>query len=128
MAQGFPILFSLEEANQQLDWLKSTMAEIQRARKAILKIKPEIEPVLEKAISNGQSHVTPQLLPHFRTIKSNVEEIRSRGIVVRDVNTGLVDFPSIMDGRIVLLCWQYGESSIGYWHEADSGYAGRKPL
>lgn len=128
MAQGFPVLFSLEEANQQLDWLNSAMEDIQRSRKTILKIKPEIEPMLEKAVSNGQSDVTPQLLPHFRAIKSIVDEIRSRGIVVRDVNTGLVDFPSVMDGRIVLLCWQYGEGEIGYWHEADAGYAGRKPL
>lgn len=128
MAQGFPVLFTLEEAMQQLEWLKDVMSEVQRARREILRIKPEVEHAIEKAISNGQSDVTPQLLPHFRTIKSAVDEIRGRGIIIRDVNTGLVDFPSVMEGRIVLLCWQYGEETIGFWHEANAGYAGRKPL
>ena len=56
-------------------------------------------------------------------------EIEDRGIVLRDVARGLVDFPSrLLSGRVVLLCWQEGEEDIGWWHLPDDGFAGRRPL
>jgi hypothetical protein len=50
------------------------------------------------------------------------------GVLVKDLDTGLVDFPARRGGEEVLLCWQLGEDEIGYWHGADEGFAGRKPL
>ena len=56
-------------------------------------------------------------------------EIEDRGIVLRDVGRGLVDFPSRhASGQVVLLCWQEGEDDIGWWHLPDDGFAGRRPL
>ena len=50
------------------------------------------------------------------------------GIVVRDVDRGLIDFPSILEEREVYLCWELGEDSVAWWHDLDSGYRGRQPL
>jgi hypothetical protein len=50
------------------------------------------------------------------------------GVVVKDVNTGLVDFPSQRDGREVFLCWRYGEERVAYWHDLDAGVAGRQEV
>ena len=54
--------------------------------------------------------------------------LRSRGIVLRDLSTGLVDFPSEIDGEEAFLCWRLGEDEIGYWHGTDEGFGSRKPL
>jgi hypothetical protein len=61
----------------------------------------------------------------FQTI---LHEIAEAGIQVKDVERGLVDFPHIRDDREVLLCWQLGEATISYWHDLDSGFAGRRLL
>jgi hypothetical protein len=57
-----------------------------------------------------------------------VAEIEEIGVQVKDLEQGLLDFPSVMDGKTVLLCWKLGEKEIGYWHTAEDGFAGRKPL
>lgn len=56
------------------------------------------------------------------------EGIEAIGVLVKDPETGLCDFPSVRGGRVVLLCWRLGEQSVEYWHELDAGYAGRLPL
>jgi len=57
-----------------------------------------------------------------------VQRIQDLGAVVKDVDTGLVDFPAVRRGREVLLCWRLGEDEVGYWHDLESGFAGRRPL
>ena len=57
-----------------------------------------------------------------------VEELQAVDVVLRDIDRGLVDFPSIRDGEEVYLCWLVEEPEIGYWHEPDAGFAGRRPL
>ena len=49
-------------------------------------------------------------------------------IVVRDIDRGLIDFPAILDGEEVYLCWELGEDAIGFWHDLETGYRGRQPL
>jgi hypothetical protein len=55
-------------------------------------------------------------------------EIDEIGVVVKDLDQGLLDFPAVLEGRAVLLCWKMGEKEIGFWHPAEEGFAGRKPL
>jgi hypothetical protein len=57
-----------------------------------------------------------------------IEELTELGVQVKDLDTGLVDFPSFRDGDEVLLCWQLGEDEIAWWHTLDGGFAGRQPL
>jgi hypothetical protein len=54
--------------------------------------------------------------------------LRMREIVLRDLDRGLVDFPALREGAEVYLCWQEGEEEIGFWHEPEAGFAGRRPL
>jgi hypothetical protein len=61
-------------------------------------------------------------------IKHCVEELTALGVQVKDLDTGLVDFPSVRDGEEILLCWQLGEDELGWWHLPDAGFAGRRPL
>jgi hypothetical protein len=55
-------------------------------------------------------------------------ELRNLGVELKDYHTGLIDFPCLMDGREVYLCWKLGEPEVSHWHEVDAGFAGRKKL
>lgn len=57
-----------------------------------------------------------------------VEELGGLGVEFKGIEHGLVDFPTVRDGEIAYLCWQYGEERIAFWHPLDTGYAGRRPL
>ncbi|MCA9519353.1 MAG: DUF2203 domain-containing protein [Myxococcales bacterium] len=61
-------------------------------------------------------------------IQKELDEIQATGAVVKDLQLGLVDFNSRLEGREVLLCWQFGEGDIAYYHELDAGFAGRRPV
>jgi hypothetical protein len=63
-----------------------------------------------------------------RAMQEGIEEIQGFGGVIKDLALGLVDFPHLRDGRVVNLCWRYGEERITHWHGLDEGYAARKPL
>jgi hypothetical protein len=65
---------------------------------------------------------------HAKNIEDGVTEILSAGAVPKDLGTGLVDFPFMLDGREVNLCWRYGEKEIKYWHDLEEGFKGRKAL
>jgi hypothetical protein len=56
------------------------------------------------------------------------EQLERLGVLVKDLDTGLVDFPALHEGEEVLLCWQLGEGEVAHWHGMDEGFAGRKPL
>jgi hypothetical protein len=57
-----------------------------------------------------------------------VEELAALGVQVKDLDSGLLDFPSVRDGEPVLLCWRVGEEQVGYWHGLEDGFAGRRPI
>ena len=61
-------------------------------------------------------------------LRAVVEEVKDIGCLVKDLDIGLVDFPTLFQGREVYLCWKLGESSIGFWHGVDEGFAGRKAI
>jgi hypothetical protein len=62
------------------------------------------------------------------TVSLAFESLEELDVLVRDVERGIVDFPTLMDGREVYLCWHLGEPAIAHWHEIESGFAGRQPL
>ncbi len=121
-------LFTIDEANALLPSLHSLLTEMVEARRRIVEAEPSLWPVLEKAIGNGGSKEAGAVLPHFETIQRNVQMIQDLGIEIKDIGTGLIDFPSERDGRVVCLCWRLGEPSVTHWHELDAGFAGRQPL
>jgi hypothetical protein len=70
----------------------------------------------------------PRLVPLVEEVKALLAEIEACGGQLKGLDLGLVDFPAERDGEIVLLCWQYGEKEIAYYHSFDAGFAGRQPL
>jgi hypothetical protein len=78
--------------------------------------------------TNGGGDPGRQVGEAFLEVRRILVELTEAGIVVRDVDRGLIDFPSIRDGREVYLCWQFGEDAIGWWHDLESGFGGREPL
>jgi hypothetical protein len=75
---------------------------------------------------NGHGSASPQ--DPLARARRLLEEITGRGIQVKDISTGLIDFPYLRDGVEVLLCYRLGEDDIGFWHELQTGFAGRRPL
>jgi hypothetical protein len=121
-------LFTLAEANQLLPQLRLLLRAMLEARERIVDAQPELWPVLEKAIGNGGSKKAGEMLKYFQIIQQGTQTIQNLGIEIKDINTGLVDFPAEREGRVVYLCWRYGEGNIAFWHDLDSGFAGRQPL
>ena len=124
----FPRLFNQQEANELLDKLQPVIDTMMHGREQILELRPELEPVLDKALQNGASEATPEALEAFKQVKGAIESIQGHGVMVKDVNAGLLDFPAEREGRVVFLCWRVGESGVNYWHELDEGFSGRHPL
>jgi hypothetical protein len=120
--------FTPEQANQFLQVLSPLVERMLQIRKQILDLQPQLEGVLNKAVNNGGNRVSNEALDAFESLKETLHAIQEYDVFVKDVNSGLIDFPSIRDGEVVFLCWQYGEDEVEYWHELESGFQGRKPL
>lgn len=124
----FDRYFTEGEANSLLRELLRDIEDLMATRNRIVEIRPELESGLQKALGNGGSQATGELLSLMRRVKRSVERIQGTGVLVKDLDRGLLDFPAERDGRIIFLCWQYGEPTVAYWHDIDAGFAGRQPL
>lgn len=122
-------VFTLSEARSLIPRLRKLLARVVREREALLDMRVEIDLAREKAAEGGGGSLQgPAYLAHMIAFSEAIQEIEYLGVHVKDFRTGLVDFPFDRDGRIVYLCWKPDEDEIGWWHETDGGFAGRKPL
>ena len=120
--------FTLQQANEALDIIRPLMDEVQAIREKIMSTQPEAWNAIEKSVGNGGSRALSQIVQDFEKLDLLVHQILDTGVLIKDVNIGLLDFPAFKDGREVYLCWQYGEGEIAFWHEIEAGYAGRQPI
>jgi hypothetical protein len=120
--------FSVDEANSLLPRLTVLIEQMLAARQHIIDNRKAWEPVLEKAGGNGGGEHGKQLFKDTERIHLTLEQVNGWGILIKDVDTGLVDFPHMRNGREVYLCWRLGEPSVGFWHDTDAGFANRQPL
>ena len=123
-----PRYFTLLEANETLNLIRPLIDEIQTIRQAILKNQPEAWPAIEKSAGNGGNRALSSMVQDFERLDLLVHQIQDLGVLIKDINLGLLDFPALKDGREVYLCWRYGEGEIAYWHEVEAGFAGRQPI
>ena len=123
-----PRYFTVEQANAALMIIRPVMDEIQAIREEILRTQPDVWPVVQKAAGNGGSRAASLMAQSFDRLDKLVHQILDMGAILKDINTGLLDFPSIREDHEVYLCWRYGEQRIEFWHEIDAGFAGREPL
>ena len=120
--------YTLDEAQAALPQVKALMARVQEARAEIIRLRPEVWPVLQKAASNGGSAAAGEVFTLFDKLESGVKGILAMGILVKDIDSGLIDFLSIRNGREVYICWKYGEEELAFWHDINTGFPGRRPI
>jgi hypothetical protein len=119
--------FSREEANALLPQLTALLSQLQEAKDELTDTEAH-EALSEAAPTNGGGEQGRQVGVAFLEVRRILETVEQAGIVLRDIDQGLVDFPALMDGREVYLCWELGEDEVGYWHDLEGGYGGREPL
>lgn len=119
--------FSREEANALLPQLTALLSQLQEAKDELTDTEAH-EALSEAAPTNGGGEQGRQVGVAFLEVRRILETVERAGIVLRDIDRGLVDFPALMDGREVYLCWELGEEDVGYWHDLEGGYGGREPL
>lgn len=120
--------FSVEEANRLLPILRRQLRNMRRLRDELAALNPEIEKARLKSDLGGGSVFGPLYLQGLERFTSVVQEIEAFGVLIKDYHEGLCDFPHEHEGRIVYLCWKLGEEEVGWWHEVESGFAGRQPV
>jgi hypothetical protein len=114
--------WTVEAANEALPRVREVL---ERIRALVADARQEREGAAERVEGNGHAPAAPA----GQGLRAAVEELTGEGIVLRDVDAGLVDFPArLADGREYLLCWVLGEPEVGFWHWPDAGFAGRRPL
>ncbi|HUD23109.1 MAG TPA: DUF2203 domain-containing protein [Acidobacteriaceae bacterium] len=128
--------FTLHEAQTLLPVVEALLLRAQAAGARADELETEMQQLSQRIFMSGGMHVNvaqaakrradrEKALQEARDTLAEMDEI---GVQVKDLEKGLLDFPSVMDGRDVLLCWKLGEKEIGYWHTPEDGFAGRKPL
>ena len=121
-------IFTLVEAQNLLPTLRKLMEEIGEQWERIRELNPEIQKARDNAPFDGYSKFGVEYVESVSHLMSLIQQIKDLGVVLKDPGKGLCDFPYIKDGRMVYLCWQLGEESIQYWHDVETGFAGRAPL
>lgn len=120
--------FTIEEANELLTKISPLMDQLQARRKAMLAAREDVINLLNQHKSDFGGAIASDLVNDFIAIERLAKQIQSHGCIIKDLNTGLVDFLSTRDGREVYLCWQHGEPQIAFYHELHTGYRGRRQL
>lgn len=119
--------YTVDEANATLSAVSERLEQLRGARRDLGD--EEARAALSGAApGNGGGEPGRVVSEAFIELRSALEELQELGVLLRDLERGLVDFPSLRDDREVYLCWEEGEPELGYWHETDSGYSGRLPL
>ena len=126
--------FTLEEAHALLPILESLLRTAIDDKKLIEAVDTELQEIAHRVFLNGGTLLKIVSLARrkaerqkaLQRVKDAVAEIHATGVLVKDLDIGLLDFPCVVSGEIVLLCWKLGENKITHWHSTAEGFAGRK--
>ena len=123
-------IFTVQEANALLPNVRIIVGKIQRAHRQLSIYREEAKKAAEAAEQGGGGLTDGAAYAAALTeLTIQLGELEALGVQLKDFERGLVDFPSLRDGRVVLLCWQLGEGDeLEWWHDVDAGFAGRTPL
>ena len=131
-----PKRFTLTEAESLLPEIDSLLRDAVSLKAQYLEAEEVIQTFAQRVAMHGGVLVDREAVLHDRTerdrhgerLKAAVEKLQDLGCVIKDLDIGLVDFPTLFHGREVYLCWRMGETGIGFWHGVDEGFAGRKQI
>jgi hypothetical protein len=118
-------VYTRETANLLLDEVQERLVRLQRAYADVAGHRSSMA---SSAGGNGGDAGASRWLASSRTAADELSWFRDRGIVVRDIEQGLIDFPGLRGGRQIYLCWRLGEDAVNFWHDRETGFAGRQPL
>ena len=127
MSHKFSKHYTLEEARAMLPQIRSELQRLEHFREQMRKDEQRLSAIIEKGADAGGGTVNRwvRTLADFQDL---LRDFEIREIIIKDLNRGLVDFPAIIGGREVFLCWEKDEEDIEFWHDLDGGYAGRERL
>ena len=121
-------IFTLAEAQSLLPRLRSLLTEIGRQSEHLRELNPDVQKAREKAQFDGYSKSGAEYVESVSHLMLLIHQVKDMGVHLKDADKGLCDFPYIRNGRVVYLCWQLGEDQIQFWHDIETGFAGREPL
>jgi hypothetical protein len=126
-------LFTLDEALALLPTVRQLLSEIRDRKREVDAASADLERIL--AATGGNGNVADDLARARQAMETAatrlqavMQELDETGAELKGIEEGLIDFPSQREGRVVYLCWRFGEETISFWHELDAGFAGRQPL
>jgi hypothetical protein len=127
--------FTPDEANAELEQVRPLVEQLVAGRREHADALERQEELERKIRGNGGgippaelASATAEVDGIARRLAKLVDEIAGHGAEVKDLDSGLIDFPALHNGETVLLCWQLGEHEIAWWHRIEDGFAGRRPL
>jgi hypothetical protein len=128
--------FTLEEAQSLLPLVESLLKRAIESKREAEAAEGRVAELGRRIYLSGGMRVNVEeagklradLQAHLDRVRESISEIDAIGVQVKDVETGLLDFPCRMDDQVVLLCWKLGETTIEHWHTLEDGFKGRKPL
>ena len=128
--------YDLAAANERVNELRPLLAALRNDRDSIAASQHRVRLLAADGSANlaeeeraaRLEREQEQMTETVRRMERTVRQIDAWGITLRDIGSGLVDFPALASGRPIWLCWKLGEDDIGWWHELEAGIAGRKPL
>jgi hypothetical protein len=127
MAFQFRKHYTIEEARALLPQLRQWLAELSRSRQKVTQLDQRLGQIVSVGNDAG-GNIVNDWIRQLAAIKRVLDQFKSREIQIKDIDRGLVDFPAVLAGREVFLCWEQDEEDIEFWHDLDTGYAGRERL
>jgi hypothetical protein len=129
-----PHYFTREEAEALLPAVTLILRRIQDEREKMSIVEGELEVLQIQSMGNGHhlqgriQRLQRSVVEAVQALRNAIEELQEVGCELKDPDTGLIDFLGLRDGREIYLCWRLGEDRIRFWHDLDTGFAGRQPL
>jgi hypothetical protein len=128
--------FTLDEAQSLLPVLESLLKRAIEVRSSAQSVESDLNNLAQRIFLSGGMRVNPASVTRQRAemeelmkqAQESIAEIDAIGVQVKDLDSGLLDFPCRIDDQVVLLCWQMGEPAIGFWHTVEAGFQGRQPV
>jgi hypothetical protein len=117
--------FTIDEANAELEELRVRLPRLKEARQRLIDTSERIAAAVEV---DGGGVAGTEWFGAQEELKAELLWLADRGILLRDPDSGLVDFPAEHEGRRVFLCWRLGEEDVAWFHEQEAGFSGRRPL
>lgn len=117
--------YTVAEADALLPYLAPALVELRERSEEAARIKEAMD---QAAASNGGSSERERWARVLARVDELFEKLETWGVELRDLETGLIDLPSVVDGQEAYLCWRLGEPNVAYWHSPEDGFRGRRPL